>query len=462
MIRRLALGVLALVSLVLCARAGEIPEKAPSADAKPLVWQQSQAKNGLRFAWLVPKGYDGKTKRDLTVILHGSNLDYRWGPMNNPAGVFRPADIVVSVDGTTPNGEARNFLDDKKDLDAFAAFLAEMRAAFAVDRVFLYGHSQGGFFVVRFAGDHPDVVAGVVAHASGSWLSSKMSTPVKKVAIAFQHGTLDPVVPYVQSVASRDAYAKAGFPLLHLRRLDTYNHWPNAVRSTESIDWCEGMTTTDPARAYAAAERILAPKKADEYQWETVVGYAGARDVLRRLEKKGPAPFGEVSDEIAKKAATAITKVEAEGARHVAALEKSVKTRKDLTLKGASWLGHLVPLREDFRGVDSVETYVEKIGYDDELASQQKAANAIVNAWDGSSPPKAIYETIVTNLPGAFLVEGLPAELAERMKTWKSGAKGIGLDAKLLKKHADFEAWTDGWKSGSDAYRDVWKSWKGL
>lgn len=460
--RRFALCVLALVTLVLAARAADLPEKSPSADAKAHTWFQSTSKAGLRYAWLVPEDYDGRSKRDLTVILHGTGLDHRWGPANHPAGVMRPDDVLVSVDGTSPGpNDSRLFLGEKKDAAAFEAFLAEMRAAFAVERVFLYGHSQGGFFVVYFAGEHPDSVAGVVAHASGAWSHSKMGAPVKKVAIAFQHGTADPVVPYGQSPGSRDAYADAGFTLLRLRRMQGYNHWPNAVRSTESLDWCDGMTTGDPARALAAARRMLAVKKPDEYAYEAVADFTGARDVLRRLEKKGAAPFAEVPEEIARDASALASQVEAEGAKHVAALEKSVKARKDLTLKGASWLGHLVALREDFRGVDSVEAYVKKIGYDAELASESKASRALFDAWYGTGAPKDVYEAIVANLPGAFLVDGLPVELVERMESWKSGAKGLGIDAKLLKKHADFDAWRDGWKSGSDAHRAIWKRWKG-
>ncbi len=68
----------------------------------------------------------------------------------------------------------------------------------------------------------------------------------------------------------------------------------------------------------------------------------------------------------------------------------------------------------------------------------------------------------MTNLADAFFVEGFPTELADRMESWKSGAKGIGIDAKMREKHADFEAWKEGWKSGADAYRSVWKAWKGL
>lgn len=442
-------------------RAGDLPSAAPSADAKPHTWHESKSEGGVRYAWKVPKDYDGKTKRNLTAILHGTGLDYRWGPANHPAGVFRPDDVVVSFDGPSPGQDGtRLFLGEKKDADACAAFLTEMRAAFAVDRVFLYGHSQGGFFVVYFAGEHPEAVAGVVAHASGAWNWSKTTGAVKKVAIAFQHGTLDPVVPYGQSPGSRDAYAEAGFELLHLRRLDRYNHWPNAIRSTESLDWCEGMTTADPERALELVRRILLPKKPDEYQWETVVGYSAARDVLRRLEKRGPAPFAEVEEKTAAAAAALVARIEAEGAKHVAALDKSVKARKDLTLKSAGWIGHLVPLREDFRGVESVEAYVKKVGFDAELASQRKAVSAILDAWYGSSPPKSMYEAIVTNLAGACLFEGFPSELAQRLDEWKSSAKSLGIDPKLLKKHPDVDAWRDGWKSGTDSYRAIWKTWK--
>jgi len=90
---------------------------------------------------------------------------------------------------------------------------------------------------------------------------SKTTPPVRKVAIAFMHGTKDPVVPYPQSPGSRDEYAKAGFKLLHLRRLQDWNHWPNAIRATECLDWCEGMTTTDPAVALALRGTSSSPRR---------------------------------------------------------------------------------------------------------------------------------------------------------------------------------------------------------
>jgi predicted esterase len=435
--------------------------RAPAANAPAHKWFQSESKGGLHFAWLLPKDYDGKTPRNLTVILHGTGLDYRWGPANNPAEVFRPDDVVVSVDGTSPGeGGSRLFLGEKKDADAFAAFLGEMKKAFVVHDVFLYGHSQGAFFVTYFAGEHPDLVTGVVAHASGAWNWAKTTGAVKKVAIAFMHGTKDPVVPYWQSPGSRDEYAKQGFKLLHLRRLQNYNHWPNAVRATECLDWCEGMTTGDPAVALEAARRILRPKKADEYQWVTVVGFAGARDVLRRLEGNGPAPFKDVDPKLTADATALVKRIEEHAAKHVTMLEKDVPSRKELVL-GGDWLGHLIALREDFRGVDAVEEYVKRIGYDDVLASQSKAAGAIWKAWEDQKDAKKSFETILDSIGSAFLVEGYPPELDSKMEEWKKQAKQLKVPDRTLKKYSDFAAWKSGLEKGLRQYESVWNDWKG-
>ncbi|HVS11632.1 MAG TPA: alpha/beta fold hydrolase [Planctomycetota bacterium] len=432
----------------------------PSAKApahKVLAWT---SKGGLRYTWVLPKGYEPESPRNLSVILHGTGLDYRWGHWNNKPGVFRPEDVVVSVDGPTPDGEARLFLGKPEDAKAFREFLGEMRETFAVDRVFLYGHSQGGFFVVYFAGEYPDEVAGVVAHASGAWNWSKTGKSVRKVAIAFMHGTSDPVVPYRQSPGSRDHYAKQGFELLHLRRLPQYNHWPNAVRATETLGWAQGMTAKDPREALAVAKEILRPKGSDEYQWQTLVGFAGARDVLRRLEGKGPAPFAEVPPEVEKDARELMGAIEDEGAKHVSALRKAMGKPKKLELDGKAWLGHLVSLREDFRGVDSVEAFVEEIGYDKLSAAHAKTAGKILDAWYGGGPPKGIYEEVAGGIGESFLFEGFPPELAEKMEEWHGDAKKLGVSPRAQKQYAQFEAWRKGWKEGLDAYQDVWKRWK--
>src|SRR5262249_44182438 len=104
------------LALSVASPAPQDPErKQPAAHSQPLHVYAWTSRNELRYTWVLPKGYDGKQPRNLTVILHGTGLDYRWGHANNRPGVFRPDDVVVSVDGTSPNGQSRLFLGEKKD-----------------------------------------------------------------------------------------------------------------------------------------------------------------------------------------------------------------------------------------------------------------------------------------------------------------------------------------------------------
>jgi pimeloyl-ACP methyl ester carboxylesterase len=435
--------------------------KPPDAMATPLTAFAWKSVNDLRFVWWLPKDYDPKVPRNLTVICHGVRLDYRWGYWNHKPGLFRPDDIVVSVDGPTVDGDDRLFTKDKKDSDAFMAFLTEMRRTFSVDRVFLYGHGQGGLFALSFAGDHPDLAAGVVAHATGERNGFEAGADPSRVAIALLHGTADVDAPYAQILERREAYAKAGCQRLFLRRLDRCGHEPNPVRAAETLAWCQGMTASKPEEALACALDLLRVKPPDVQDRETKVGFSGARDVLRRLEKKGPAPFAEVPEEVASKAAEWIQKVEDSGAEHAAAIRVLLKSKKIGKLDGGAWLGHLVPLREDFRGVESVETLVKELGYDALAQAHARVAGAIVAAWTQSTEPKKLYEKVVDDIGKAFLYDGFPQDFGEKMNEWNKMAKKFSLSATAQKKYADFEAWEKGWRSGLEEYVAVCKKWKG-
>jgi predicted esterase len=458
----LASVLLALFAIGSPSRVDDPPRREPDPGApahEVFAWTSA---GGLRYTWVLPEDYDPEVPRNLTVICHGTGLDYRWGHWNNKPGVFRPDDIVVSVDGPTEaqNG-TRLFMGERKDAQAVRDFLHELRDTFAVERVFLYGHSQGGFFVVYFAGEYPDEVAGVAAHASGAWNWSNTGKSVRRVAIAFMHGTRDPVVPFRQSQGSRDHYAEQKFELLHLRRLANYNHWPNAVRANEVLGWAQGMTTSDPEEALAVAEELLRPKPADEYQWRTVAGFAGARDVLRRIVGDGPVPLEEVDPELVRRAQKDIDAIEQEGERHVAKIRKNLKG-KELELDGRPWLGHLIAVREDFRGVDSVEVFVEEIDFDKRRDKHAKAAGKILETWYADKEPAKTYAAVVTGIDDAFLFEGFPPELQEKMEAWDADAKALGLSKKNKKSYPDFEAWAAGWKDGTDEYAKIWKKWEGL
>lgn len=457
----LLLAFLLLTPLAAPLAAQGIPQRKPEAKAKAHKVYEWKTQAGLRYHWCLPKGYSPQRPVNLTVILHGSNLNRHWGFANNRPGVFRPDDVVVSPDGTTPAPAAAdrfNFLGGTKDAEAVLALLKEIRSQLNIKQTFLYGHSQGSFFAVYFAGEYPDEVAGVAAHASGAWNWSKTGKDVKKVAIAFMHGTADPVVPYRQSVGSRDHYAKLDFPMLHLRRLPGYNHWPNAVRANEVLAWCEGMSTKDPKVALATAEASLQKKGWDEYRYMTPVAYAGARDVLRRFLGGDIRPFDNAGPEQVAAAKKLAERIEAEGESHVQALRKYVATKKDLRLDDRPWLGHLVSLREDFRGVDSVEAYMKEIGYDQTLQKQGKSAAKILKAWYNDKDQDKICRVVLKEIPAAFLHEGYPPTLRSKMAEWHKKQKKLSKNDKKAWKR--FVAWEQGWDGGLKAYEKIWKVWK--
>ncbi|MBK7642786.1 MAG: hypothetical protein IPJ19_06985 [Planctomycetes bacterium] len=458
---RTALACALLVSLATTARAEDPPQRAPSADAPAQKLFMTTAKAGeLRYSWVLPKDYDGKTPRNLTVILHGTGGDFHWGYLNNPIGVFRPNDIVVSVDGTSPAGGSRVFLGEKNDVELFKKFLEELRATFVVDRVFLYGHSQGSFFVAYYMGLCPDTVTGGVAHASGSWNNSLKPKELKKLALVFMHGSLDPVVPYGQSLYSRNDYQERGFPLTHLRRLANYNHWPQAVRATEELDWCQGMTCADPKEALECALSMLRTKPADEYQWTSVVDFSGARLVLQRLLGKGPAPLAQVPEDLAKSATEWLAKIDEHADAHVKALRAVLPKKGALVLDGKPWLGHLLPLREDFRGVEAVEKLMTEIGFDKLAEAQAKAAKPLYDAWYADGKKDSDYAgPVLENIGKCFLVDGLPWNLREKMKEWKG--KKLDLSPKLAKKWSEWDDYQKGIEDGWKQYESLWQKWKG-
>lgn len=454
------LALLSTLSLTISARAAELEQREPSLDApahRSFVWTSA---GGLRYAWSVPRELRAGRPVHLTVICHGTGLDHRWGPANHPPASFRPLDIVVALDGPTPSGDSRLFMGEPDDVASFAAFLTELRQRFPIDAVFLYGHSQGGFFVAHYAGERPQDVAGVVAHASGSWAQTKVGKPAHKVAHSFLHGTADPVVPFAQSVGARDHYVEAGCPLVRLRRLERYNHWPNAVRAGEELDWCQGMTTASAVEALACAERILAPKAPDEYQWSTAVGFGAAREVLQRLLGRGPASLSGADAATQARARELLGALDEHVARSVDAVRKELGKNKALTLDGGAWIGLLAALREDCRGFEALEALALELEFDKRLEKQAAAARKLRATWYSDRPPAKKYEELVDALPACYLIEWLPPELGDELAKWRAQEKQLGVSKKTSKGYEAVEQWKKGWSEGYEAYAKLWRKWK--
>ena len=105
------------------------------------------------YAWYLPAGYDQEKGANLVFFLHGNNMSRYWGLANVRLGTFRPDDILVSLDGSTSNGQGGfNWNSNVKELEQLDALQKELEKTFKVRATYLYGHSQGAFMVHYWAG----------------------------------------------------------------------------------------------------------------------------------------------------------------------------------------------------------------------------------------------------------------------------------------------------------------------
>ncbi len=420
------LVVLALAAAAPAAIGDDNPEKKLSPDARGKVhaWK---AKDGLAYEYFVPKDYDAGDGANLTVVLHGSNLDRRWTFWNHRAGDFRPDDVVVSPDGTTPNGSGGfNFLGDDKNVSRLRALLEEVKSVLNVRQTFLYGHSQGSFFAFHFAGAHPEDVDGICADASGAWTWTKSGPFGHHQAIGIMHGTDDPVVPYGQSRGALDHYRANRYPLVHLRTLFGWGHPPEARQASFVLAWCEGMTSPDPKRVQLSMEH-LAEGTAD------FGDYAALHAVAKRLAGTGAgAKLEGVSDSARAAAARIADSVESLAAKHADLIRKGMKGGKEGPSPAAF---HMVRFLDDFDGVPSREALAKDMA--DLLDKHEKEAGKRLRVfWQKAErAPADAFEEGVGVLKAAYLhhaASGLLPRLAE----WEKKAKELKIPKAALSAYA--------------------------
>ena len=411
-----------LAHLALLTLADDNPEKDPHKAKAGKVYQWKAA-DGLPYEYYVPKDYDPKQGANLTLVLHGNGLDHRWTFWNHPPGEFRAADIVVSPDGTSALPNSNEFLGNDKDAKRLHALIEELEATWNVRQTFLYGHSQGSFFVFYYAGLYPEEIDGVCGHASGMWNGTQQSKKGHHQAIGFLHGTDDANVPYGQSSYGAQTYRDAKYPLVQMRTLFDWPHAPHYLQAESVLSWCEGMTSTDPERVAACLEVLAQPKLKMGANW------SGIWEVANRLATLEGASAKQVKD-----GARIAAAVDELAASHVAAIEKSLgKKGKLAELSAGEWVGGLIRLLEDFEGVPAHTAFTKK--HKKALEGlHETGGDAYGDYWKKKDDPKKAFAAGLEMLTGGFVHYKTP-EVAKEL-----GALAKDKSFKLSKKdRATFE-----------------------
>ncbi len=160
---------------------------------------------------VVPADYDHAVAHPLAILLHGYSAS---GAIQDAYLGFsqRAATrglIAVIPDGTTnPGGQqfwnatpgwCCDFLGSGiDDAGYLLGLVTEAKARFNIDadRVYLMGHSNGGFMSYKMACEHADVFAAIVSIAGAMPLSEEDCSPGEAVSVLQVHGTLDAVISY--------------------------------------------------------------------------------------------------------------------------------------------------------------------------------------------------------------------------------------------------------------------------
>ncbi len=203
---------------------------------------------GREFWLRVPSGYDAARPTGLVVGLHGytSNsveLDSYFGLS---AETERRGLLLALPEGTrndqghrfwNATGACCNFYRSEVDDSAYlSAVITEVSARYAVDprRVWVVGHSNGGYMSHRFACEHADQVAGIVSLAGMQNIDPSACRPTAPVTVLQVHGTGDDTV----------MFAGAGSP----ERADSYPSARETVFEWARLDGCRQGPASGPDR----------------------------------------------------------------------------------------------------------------------------------------------------------------------------------------------------------------------
>ncbi|MBY0310748.1 MAG: hypothetical protein K2W85_01620 [Phycisphaerales bacterium] len=441
--------------------------KPPSSDAEQGVYFAHKTADGLRYVWSLPKPFEKGKAYDLIVMLHPDGQDFRWGPANHPrlkdGPVFKPDCIIVSVDGIAADARrpgARYFEPSSENAVRFRDVMLEFSRVFPVRGMYVYGQGEGGKFAAYFACSFPALADGVLAHGSGMVDGSAAKNSVPMV---FMHGAKDSNTSLQLSFDAAEQFTSLGHPAAHVRVLRGYNDFTSAVSAADMIDYLRAMRTESPDVILERVRSMLKPKPPDELNYRPIPWFAGATRALKRITT--PEMLEKPATAEQKAAAQALLdKIDAFGGqlstRAREMLASADLRQPPLELVGGAWLGYLTALRDDFRGVPSVDALAKEMDFDNATADHMAKAQDLIETWNTSASDTRRFEAAIDALPGCFLYEGLPVDMPGRMRASMRKADELELSTGDRDRYEFVTLYEQGWRDGWRDYQKDVRRWR--
>ncbi|MCM4084372.1 alpha/beta hydrolase family esterase [Paractinoplanes hotanensis] len=247
----------AVVTVMLACCSGNDP--VPSSSSPP-AWPASGTRTvevaGRPVTVHVPASYDSSRSVPLVVALHGYTSDakelesyLRLTPESDRRGF-----VYAYPDGSTDDqGEhlwnatdaCCAFAEPKPDDSRYLSeLISTIRDAYRIDRarVYLIGHSNGGFMTFRMACDHADQVTAIASLNGAGWNDASRCQPAEPVSVLAIHSTADETVAFDGGDINGIGYPSAATTVA---QWVSYNGCATAGRDAEGLDLVTDLPATE-------------------------------------------------------------------------------------------------------------------------------------------------------------------------------------------------------------------------
>lgn len=232
--------ILTLTSLSMCRSAAAAEEPAEKATerssggsgGKTGVFADERIKvDGVEreYRLIVPKSVEAAKPVPLLFAFHGFLVDSK-----DLMPRYSQLDKLAEEKGflvVFPNAQDRQWKllprRAKADIALFDALYTHLNTNYNVDlnRVYLAGMSNGGYFTHVLASERSDKIAAICSHSAGTPFIARREPQVKhKYAVFVAHGAEDSIVNVSEGRETRDTYTKWGFPVKYVE-IPNLNHF---------------------------------------------------------------------------------------------------------------------------------------------------------------------------------------------------------------------------------------------
>ena len=192
--------------------------------------QSDTVQNSRPFTVILPTTYDSAIPAPLIIALHGfAQTGDKFEKYINLAPLTQAQGIIyVHPDGTSDNTGVRfwnatpeccNFHKPKIDDDLYImSIIDSVSQNYSVDqsRIYIIGHSNGGFMANRLACMHADRIAAIINIAGGNFSNLNRCKPIAHISMLEIWGTADETYkgnhilgkPIMGAVKTFDSWAK--------------------------------------------------------------------------------------------------------------------------------------------------------------------------------------------------------------------------------------------------------------